>query len=255
MKFYVGKTKEIMGLGSAKQAAKIINDAIARQGYARILLSTGASQFPFFEEFIKQDIDWERVEAFHLDEYVGISEEHPASFKRYLIDRFASRVPLKEFHLINGLTPPEETIAELTALIKEKPIDLGLIGIGENGHIAFNDPPADFNDKASYKVVTLDDRCLMQQVGEGWFKAKEEAYKQAISMTCPEIMRCKAIISVVPYPVKAEAVYKTLTEELTPYVPATLLKTHPDFTLWCDSDSASMLSEELLAKYGAELIG
>ena len=254
MKFYIGKTKEAMGKASAKQAEKIINEAIAKQGYARILLSTGASQFPFFEEFINMDIDWSKVEMFHLDEYVGISEEHPASFKRYLLDRFVDRVPLGCAHLINGLKAPEETIEELTKLINEKPIDLGLIGIGENGHIAFNDPPANFNDTAAYKVVTLDDRCLMQQVGEGWFKSKEDAYKQAISMTCPQIMKCKSIISVVPYKVKAEAIYKTLTEELTPYVPATLLKQHSDFTLYCDSDSAAMLTEEITNKFGAEFI-
>ena len=254
MKFYIGKTKEIMGLGAAEQAAKIVNEAIANQGYARILLSTGASQFPFFVEFVKMDIDWSKVEMFHLDEYVGISEEHPASFKRYLLDRFVDVVHPGKAHLINGLQSPDKTIAELTELINEKPIDLGLIGIGENGHIAFNDPPASFDDTAAYKVVTLDDRCLQQQVGEGWFKDKNEAYKQAISMTCPEIMKCRSIISVVPYKVKAEAVYKTLTESLTPYVPATLLKDHPDFTLWCDSDSASMLTKDITEKFGAQFL-
>ena len=254
MKFYIGKTKESMGRGSAEQAAKIINEAIAERGYARILLSTGASQFPFFVECVKMDIDWSKVEMFHLDEYVGISEEHPASFKRYLLDRFVNLVHPGKAHLINGLEAPEKNIAELTALLNEKPVDLGLIGIGENGHIAFNDPPASFDDTAAYKVVTLDDRCLNQQVGEGWFKSKEEAYKQAISMTCPQIMKCRSIISVAPYKVKAEAVYKTLTEPLTPNVPATLLKEHPDFTLWCDSDSASALTPEITEKYNAKIV-
>ena len=246
MKLIVNKTKEELGKASAIHAAKLVNEAIKTQGYARILLSTGASQFPFFDEFVKQDIDWCKVEMFHLDEYVGISEEHPASFKRYLLDRFVNVVNPKQANLIDGQRNPEETIAELTALLREKPIDVGLIGIGENAHIAFNDPPADFYDERAYKVVTLDERCLQQQIGEGWFKNVDETYKQAISMTCSQIMKCKSIISVVPYKVKAEAIYNTLTRELTPEVPATLLKQHTDCTIYCDADSASLLTDEII---------
>ena len=249
MKLIVKNTKEEMGLLAAQHAAGLVKKAIEEKGSARILLSTGASQFPFFEEFVRCDVDWSRVEMFHLDEYVGISENHPASFKRYLLDRFVNRVNPGKAHLINGEEAPEKTIARLTALLEEAPIDVGLIGIGENGHIAFNDPPASFTDTAAYKVVTLDERCLNQQIGEGWFKNVEETYKQAISMTCPQIMKCKTIISVVPYKVKAEAIYKTLTSELTPYVPATLLKNHADCTVYCDSDSASMLSEDTIKKF------
>lgn len=238
-----------LGKKSAIQAAKVVNEAIAKQGYARILLSTGASQFPFFEEFVKQNIEWGKVEMFHLDEYVGISEEHPASFKRYLLDRFVLKVNPAKAHLISGQENPDKTIEELTKLIKEKPIDLGMIGIGENAHIAFNDPPADFDDTRSYKVVTLDERCLQQQIGEGWFKNVDECFKQAISMTCPQIMACKTIISVVPYKVKAEAVYNTLTKELTPFVPATLLKQHADCTLYCDKDSGALLTDEIVQQY------
>ena len=249
MKLIVKNTKEEVGVASAKQTAEAINAAIAKQGYARILLSTGASQFPFFDEIIKENVDWSKVEMFHLDEYVGISEDHPASFKRYLLDRFVNKVNPKKAYLINGQGNPEETIAELTALLNEKPIDVGLIGIGENAHIAFNDPPADFNDTRAYKVVTLDERCLQQQVGEGWFKNVEETYKQAISMTCLQIMKCKTIISVVPYKVKAEAVYNTLTSVVTPRVPATLMRAHNDFTLYCDTDSASLLTDEIIEKF------
>lgn len=249
MKLIITETKEELGKLSAQHAAAKINEAIASQGYARILLSTGASQFPFFEEFVKCDVDWSRVEMFHLDEYVGITDAHPASFKRYLTDRFISKVNPGKVHLIDGSRNPEDTIRELTALLNESPVDVGLIGIGENAHIAFNDPPADFEDPRSYKVVTLDERCLNQQVGEGWFKSVEDTYKQAISMTCSQIMKCKTIISVVPYAVKAEAVYKTLTCELTPDVPATLLKQHSDFTLYCDRDSASMLTDEIISRY------
>ena len=249
MKLIISNTKEELGNASAIHAAKLVNDAIAKQGYARILLSTGASQFPFFVEFVKQDIDWSKVEMFHLDEYVGISEEHPASFKRYLLDRFVNVVNPKCAYLINGQKNPEETIAEFTALLNEKPVDVGLIGIGENGHIAFNDPPADFDDQRAYKVVTLDERCLQQQIGEGWFKNVDETYKQAISMTCSQIMKCKSIISVVPYKVKAEAIYNTLTRDLTPEVPATLLKQHMDCTIYCDKDSASLLTDEIVKHY------
>lgn len=142
----------------------------------------------------------------------------------------------------------DETIEKLSSLLAESPIDVGLIGIGENAHIAFNDPPADFEDTRAYKIVTLDQRCLQQQIGEGWFKNVEETYKQAISMTCSQIMKCRSIISVVPYAVKADAVYKTLTCDLTNEVPATLLKEHADFTLYCDADSASLLTEEIIAK-------
>lgn len=249
MKLVIKSTKEEMGALSAKHATALINDAIAKRGYARILLSTGASQFPFFKEFVKADIDWSRVEMFHLDEYVGISEEHPASFKRYLLDRFVNVVNPGKVHLIEGQMAPEKTIAELTALLDVAPIDVGLIGIGENGHIAFNDPPADFDDKNAYKVVTLDKRCLQQQVGEGWFASIEEAYKQAISMTCSQIMKCRSIISVVPYKVKAEAIHKTLSSDLTPDVPATLLKQHKDCTIYCDADSAALLTEDIIKKY------
>lgn len=247
MQLIISNTKEELGVKSAIHTANLVKEAIKKQGYARILLSTGASQFPFFLEFVKQDIDWSKVEMFHLDEYVGISEDHPASFKRYLLDRFVNIVKPGKVCLINGLKNPEEEIKRITALLREKPIDVGLIGIGENAHIAFNDPPADFDDENAYKIVTLDERCLLQQVGEGWFKSVDETYKRAISMTCKEIMKCKNIISVVPYKVKNEAVYKTLTLDLSPLVPATLLKKHENFSLYVDSDSASLLTEEIIA--------
>ena len=245
MRIRLFQTKEMMGKAAAQHAAELINQAIAERGRARILLSTGASQFPFFEAFVREDVDWEKVEMFHLDEYVGIDPEHPASFNKYLRERFIDLVPIQKYHLIDGRGDVDKTIAELTALLAEEPIDVGMIGIGENAHIAFNDPPADFNDTRAYKVVTLDERCLMQQIGEGWFKDKDECFKQAISMTCNEIMKCKHIISVVPYKVKAEAVYKTLTSALSPDVPATLLKEHEDAYLYCDADSSAMLTDDI----------
>ena len=249
MKLILSKTKEELGKASALHAERLVNEAIAKKGSARILLSTGASQFPFFAEFVKCDIDWSKVEMFHLDEYVGISSNHPASFNCYLRERFVDKVALGKYHLIDGEKDPEETIASLTALLDEAPIDVGLIGIGENAHIAFNDPPADFNDTAAYKVVTLAERCLEQQIGEGWFKSKEECFKQAISMTCHRIMQCEHIISVVPYKVKAEAIYKTLTSDISPSVPATLLKNHADATVYVDPDSAALLDSDTVAEF------
>ena len=249
MKLIVNKTKEELGKESALLATKILKDAIAKKGSARILLSTGASQFPFFDEFVKADIEWDKVEMFHLDEYVGISKDHPASFNNYLTARFVEKVHPGKYHLIDGEKPSEETIAELTALLAERKVDLGMIGIGENAHIAFNDPPADFEDTRAYKVVKLADRCLEQQIGEGWFKNKEECFKEAISMTCSKIMDCEHIISVVPYAVKAEAIYNTLTSPLSNNVPATLLREHADCTVFCDADSASLLTPEIIEQY------
>ena len=248
MKLIIKETAE-MGALAATQAAKVVNEAIEEQGYARILLLTGASQFPFFSEFVKQDIDWSKVEMFHLDEYVGMSPEHPASFQKYLRERFIDIVHPGTYHLIDGTRNPYESIAELTALLDEKQVDLGLIGIGENGHIAFNDPPAVFDDPRTYKVVDLADSCIQQQIHEGWFATSEDAFKQAISMTCGKIMECKTIISVVPYAVKAQAIHDTLTLEETNMVPATLMKRHADVTVYCDKDSAAMVSEEVLAQY------
>lgn len=249
MKLRVCDTKEILGYESAILAKKYIDEAIKEKGFARILLSTGASQFPFFDEFTKLDIEWDKVEMFHLDEYVGISKEHPASFNNYLTNRFVNKVNLGKYHLINGEEAPEKTIAALTALLAESPIDLALIGIGENAHIAFNDPPADFEDTRAYKVVTLAERCLEQQIGEGWFKSKDECFKEAISMTPKQIMASKHIISVVPYKVKADAIYMTFNNALTPDVPATLLFEHEDCTIFCDLDSAARLTPDIIQKY------
>ena len=249
MKLIVCESQKDLGIRSADHAAALINEAIAAKGSARILLSTGASQFPFFDEFVQRNIDWSKVEMFHLDEYVGISKDHPASFNFYLTNRFVNKVNPGKYHLIDGTKDPEETIAALTALLDETPVDVGFIGIGENAHIAFNDPPADFADKRAYKVVTLAERCLEQQIGEGWFKSKEEAFKQAISMTCDRIIQCKHIISVVPYAVKAEAIAATLANDVTPDVPATLLKKHADTTVYCDPDSASLLDAATVEAY------
>jgi len=227
-----------LGKSAAKETAEILRKCIAEKGCARIALSTGASQFDTIKELVKQDVDWSKVEMFHLDEYVDLPITHKASFRKYLQERFVDFVPtLKAAHFVDGTV---ESIAKLTEEITKSPIDVGLIGIGENTHIAFNDPPADFETQESYIVVNLDEACRRQQMGEGWFASFDDVPKQAVSMTVSQIMKCERIISCVPYPVKAPAVEKTLhTKETTPYVPATKLKEHPNFILYVDMDSAA----------------
>ena len=239
MEIRICKTSEELGKSAAKHVAQVLRNIIKEKGSARIALSTGASQFDTLEALVKEPgIKWECVEMFHLDEYVDLPESHVASFRKYLKERFVAKVgKLKAAHFVDG-TP--ECIANLTEEIRREPIDIGLIGIGENGHIAFNDPPANFDTKEAYIVVDLNERCKKQQMGEGWFATIDDVPKQAVSMTCYQIMLCRQIISCVPYAVKAEAVKNTLfAKETTNTVPATLLKEHPDFILYLDSDSAS----------------
>ena len=180
---------------------------------------------------------------FHLDEYIDISEEHPASFRKYLKDRFLNKVSIGKAYLINGQGDIYEEIHDLTAAIREEPIDLALIGIGENAHIAFNDPPADFDTKEAYRIVALDRKCRAQQVGEGWFSTVDDVPKLAISMTVHQIMLSKTIVSCVPFQVKADAIKNMMDNEVTNQIPATILKTHPQFALFLDRDSASLLEK------------
>lgn len=247
MNIFTYKNEMEMAVAAADFCETAIKNAqLQHGGTARILLSTGASQLPFFEEFIKRNIDFSSVEMFHLDEYIGVDETHIASFKKYLTERFTDKVSLKKIHFIDGMADPQKTIASITEEINKAPIDLGLIGIGENAHIAFNDPPADFSDPAAYKIVTLSETCKAQQVREGWFENMDTVCKQAISMTCQQIMKCKKILSIVPYTVKAQAIYNTLTQEVNVLTPATLLKQHSDFTLMLDENSASLCDEKIL---------
>ena len=243
MEIRICKDSEALGKSAAAHVAKILRECIAEKGNARLLLSTGASQFDTIKALVEEkDIKWECVEMFHLDEYVDLPETHGASFRKYLKERFVDKVgTLKAAHFVDGT---KECIATLTEEIRKSPIDIGLIGIGENGHIAFNDPPADFNTKEAYIVVNLDERCKKQQMGEGWFATIDDVPKQAVSMTTYQIMQCERIVSCVPYKVKAEAVEKTLhAKETTNMVPATLLKEHEDFILYLDAESASGIAD------------
>ena len=241
MEIRIAKDRYALGESAAKHVAGVLRDVINEKGSVRIVLSTGASQFDTLEALTKEKgIAWDKVEMFHLDEYVDLPVTHPASFRKYLQERFVDKVaPLKAVHFVDGTV---EGIAELTKELRRAPIDIGLIGIGENGHIAFNDPPADFDTKEAYIVVNLDDACKRQQMGEGWFANIDDVPKQAVSMTPYQIMQCERIVSCVPYAVKAEAVRKTLSAKTTTnLVPATLLREHHDFILYLDSESAKKI--------------
>lgn len=247
MEIYVAKTAEEMGVRAARVIADKLREAIQKRGEARLVLSTGGSQFETLAALLKEPLDWSAVTAFHLDEYIGLPETHIASFRRYLHERFADHLPLKEFVYVEPEGDLEACIRRLTGRLREKPVDVGAIGIGENAHIAFNDPPADFATREAYIVVDLDPRCKKQQVGEGWFQSEDEVPGQAVSMTPYQIMQCRCIVSAVPHKVKAAAVKKVLeAASADPMVPGSLLKTHPDFHLFLDADSASACDGALL---------
>jgi glucosamine-6-phosphate deaminase len=228
-----------LGSRAGHFAALKLKKIIRESGCARLLLSTGSSQFETLESLLKENIEWERVEVFHLDEYIGIDESHNASFRKYLKERFLRTIQVKKFHGVQTEGDIVENIRLLTTELRKYPVDLALIGIGENGHIAFNDPPADFDSHEAYKIVNLDEKCRMQQVNEGWFRSLEDVPLKAVSMTPWQIMQSRIIISCVPHKVKAMAVRNTLSGSLTSMVPATLLKQHPDFNLYLDYNSAS----------------
>lgn len=232
-----------MGNAAADFVAQNLNESIWKKGSASLILATGTSQFSFLEALKKKEIDWQKITVFHLDEYLGISEQHPASFRRYLRERILDEVAPKKIYFLNGDAEDlDKEMNDYSDQLKEHPIDIACIGIGENGHIAFNDPPvADFKDAKLVKLVTLDDDCRNQQLGEGWFPSWEEVPKQALTLTIPAILACKAISCVVPDARKAEAVFNTLYKEISTDFPASILRKHPNTRLFLDQDSASKI--------------
>ena len=242
MKIHVDSTAEQMGNRAAQETARRIRAAVQANGVCRILLSTGASQFEMLDALTKmEDIPWNQVVMFHLDEYVGMPMTHPASFRKYLKERFIDKVHPGAYFFVNGEGDIQKNIETLTKEIRKAPIDIALVGIGENGHIAFNDPPADFETHEAYIVVNLDERCKKQQLGEGWFATMADVPNQAISMTVYQIMQSKAILSVVPGLRKAQAIQNTLeAPQVTNRIPATKLREHSDWELFLDSDSAAL---------------
>jgi len=239
----VYETVESMGKAAATSVAAKLSEAIKEKGFANLILATGASQFSFLENLQKENIDWKKITVFHLDEYKDMSITHPASFRKYLKERILDIVQPKEVHYLEGDAEDIETVlAKYEELLKTHPVDVACIGIGENGHIAFNDPPvADFNDSKLVKVVELDDACRNQQLGEGWFPTFDDVPTHALSLTIPAIMNCKHISCVVPDERKAEAVFNTLNAEVSTACPATILRTHPDTILYLDKEAASKI--------------
>jgi glucosamine-6-phosphate deaminase len=233
-----------LGKTAGKAAAELIRNTIAKNGKANIILATGSSQFETLKQLIiEKDIDWSKVVMFHLDEYIGLPESSGASFRKYLKERFLSKVPaLMAVYLVNGETDPVQECNRLSTIIELNPIDVALVGIGENGHLAFNDPPSDFDTKEPYIIVDLDEACRKQQFNEGWFKSVEDVPKKAISMSITQICKSKHIICSVPDVRKAKAVKDCLEEPVSNMFPASILQLHPSCTYYLDKNSASLLS-------------
>lgn len=240
VKTYIDRA--MMSRAAARHAAGAIRDAISARGEARIIAATGASQFDFLDALTRTaGIDWTRVEMFHLDEYVGLSIDHPASFRRYLLDRLINNVGIRRFHLLDAEGDAARVAEEVGRQLAASPVDVAFVGIGENGHLAFNDPPADFETTRPYLIVTLDEACRRQQVGEGWFASVADVPSHAISMSVRQILTSREIVCVVPDARKARAVKASVEGEISPMTPASILRTHSNTTLYLDRDSAALL--------------
>lgn len=247
MNLVIKNTKTQSGARAAADGARFIRTAISATGQANIVVATGASQFEMLDALVaEKDVPWHKVVVFHLDEYVGLPITHPASFRLYLWQRFHSRLPqpVKAFHYLDGEGDAQATCQRIGRILSEHPIDVAFIGIGENGHIAFNDPPADFQTDDPYIVVDLDEACRQQQLGEGWFPSFEAVPKQAISMSVKQIIKSKAIVCTVPDERKARALKNAVEGRVTPDVPASILQTHPQATIYMDVPAASLLKKK-----------
>lgn len=245
MQSQIFETKREASEVAAKRAALVIREAIRERGRANIVVATGSSLFDVLRALVEEpDVRWDLVTAFHLDEYVGLPVTHPASFRRFLWERFHRLLPLplRAFHYINGESNPDAECARVGDLISRHPIDLALVGIGENGHLAFNDPPADFETEVSYQVVTLDEACRRQQMGEGWFPDLDRVPTRAISMSVKQIMKSDVVVCTVPDHRKAEAVRNSLERSVSNTVPASILQQHPRCNVYLDAPAASLLS-------------
>lgn len=243
MEVLVKNTEKEAGKIAAEIGARLIRKAIEERGEASIILATGASQFSMLEALINQNIDWSKVVCFHLDEYIGISDSHPASFRKYLRERFLQKVGnVKEFNFINAKINPHQECKRLENIINKVQISVAFVGIGENGHLAFNDPPADFSNTEAFSVVNLDHKCRLQQLNEGWFSSFGEVPEKAISMSIQQIMKSKKIIATVPDSRKATAVKNTIEGPVSPLCPASIMQEHKDCTIILDQSSASLLN-------------
>jgi glucosamine-6-phosphate deaminase len=246
--------KQSLAEAAAHEAVRILKDAIGTAGKARLVAATGASQLEFLAALTSdKSVDWPRVELFHLDEYIGLPHTHPASFAKYIRERIIIPTGITRYYLLDGTRDPREVTAEAGRRIREAPVDLALVGIGENGHLAFNDPPADFDTTEPYIVVWLDEACRRQQVGEGWFATVADVPQQAISMSVQQILAANQILCIVPDRRKAQAVRDTVEGPITPLTPASILRTHARATLFLDKQSASLLQPWRALRLGAGL--
>ncbi len=245
MEIVIKSSPKELGIAAGESGAALIQQAIERNGFANIILATGTSQFETLNQLLAETgIDWSKVTMFHLDEYIGLPITHPASFRKYLKERFIAKVPpLKEVNLIDGEADEKSECERLSKNILNHPIDVAFVGIGENGHLAFNDPPADFEIETPYIVVELDEACRKQQLGEGWFKTMDDVPKKAISMSIKQILKSKHIICSVPDHRKAVAVKNTIEQSVTNLFPATAMQMHKHCTCFLDDASASLLSQ------------
>jgi glucosamine-6-phosphate deaminase len=239
--------KSSLSQAAAEQAAESIRRAIAERGRARIVAATAASQIQFLDALTKASgIDWTKVEAFHLDEYIGLPVTHPGSFRKMLLEQLIRKTGIANYHLLDGDADDPATVARRVGkILASAPVDIAFLGIGENGHIAFNDPPADFQVEDPYIVVNLDDACRQQQVGEAWFANISQVPEQALSMSVRQILKAKEILGVVPDTRKAHAISKCFESEISPMAPASILRMHPNATVYLDVNSASMLTPAL----------
>jgi len=241
--------KQTLGQAAARHAAASLRRAIDKLGSARVIAATGTSQFEFLEALTAMpEVSWQSVELFHLDEYIGLSSAHPASFRRYLLDRLIRKVDIRKYRLLDGEGQSAEVIRRACLVLKSRPVDLAFVGIGENGHLAFNDPPADFETEEPFLVVELDDACRRQQVDEGWFRNISEVPRQAISMSIRQILKAGEILAIVPDARKAQAVKACCEGAVSPLAPASILQRHPNTTLFLDRDSARLLSAQTTAR-------
>jgi len=246
MQLKVFDDKISLGNTAAEQAADAIRRALKDHGQARVVAATAASQKEFLNALTKaSDINWRRVELFHLDEYIGLPITHPGSFRKMLLEQFIRPTGITNYHLLEGDGDLEKVVRTAGAALASAPVDIAFLGIGENGHIAFNDPPADFEIEDPYLIVNLDEACRMQQVGEAWFADISQVPQRALSMSVRQILKAKEILAVVPDTRKAQAVKACLEGPISPMAPASILRTHPNATIYLDKNSAGLLSPAL----------
>ena len=248
----VFEDKSSLARAAATQATEVIRSAITLRGRARIIAATGAAQFEFLEALTTiPGMDWQKVELFHLDEYIGLPISHPASFCKFLHERLIDKTGMSNYHLLTGDSDPVEIVRLVSEAIAVAPIDVAFVGIGENGHLAFNDPPADFQTEEPYIIVQLDEACRRQQVGEGWFEKLSDVPRQAISMSVRQILKSREIVCIVPDARKARAIHACFGGDVSPLAPASILRTHFNAVVYLDQYSASLLNPDTLSAFSA----